>query len=73
MILDRIETEGGRDITESGDPTIDTSFRLREGLLWREDTLYLTGEKDQYDDFNYGVRYSIEFQNKEKPDEKEGD
>ena len=64
MILDRLETQVGRNITESGDPTIDTQLLLREGFLLKGGSLYLTGEKDRYDDFNYGVRFGIDFPNK---------
>lgn len=66
MIMDRFETQFGRDITESGDPTIDTQFRLTEDILWRGGALYLTSEKDRYDDFNYGVRFLVQIKNKEK-------
>jgi translocation and assembly module TamB len=66
MIMDRFETQFGRDITESGDPTIDTQFRLTEDILWKGGTLYLTSEKDRYDDFNYGVRFLVTIKNKEK-------
>lgn len=66
MIMDRFETQFGRDITASGDPTIDTQFRLTEDILWKGGTLYLTSEKDRYDDFNYGVRFLVKIKNKEK-------
>jgi hypothetical protein len=59
-IMERLETEVGRDITESGDPTIDSRLRLRENLLWEGSTLYMTSGKDRYDDFNYGFRFTIE-------------
>lgn len=65
MILDRLETQVGRDITESGDPTIDMSLRLKEQFLLEGGTLYLTSEKDRYDDVNYGARFGLEFLNKD--------
>jgi translocation and assembly module TamB len=66
MIMDRFETQFGRDITESGDPTIDMTFRMTEDILWKGGTLYLTSEKDRYDDLNYGVRFLVQIKNKEK-------
>jgi hypothetical protein len=65
-ILDRFETQVGRDITRDGDPTIDSQFRLTEDVLWEGGSLYLTSEKDRYDDFNYGVRFVVKFGNKKK-------
>jgi translocation and assembly module TamB len=69
MILDRFETTIGRDITDTGEPTVESTFRLGEGFLWEGDTLFLTGEKDRYDEVNYGVRLTVEFRDKEKGDE----
>ena len=66
MLLDRLETQVGRDITEKGDPTIDISLQLREQFLLKGGSLYLTGEKDRYDDSNYGVRFGLDFLNKEE-------
>jgi translocation and assembly module TamB len=66
MIMDRFETQFGRDITESGNPTIDMTFRMTEDILWKGGTLYLTSEKDRYDDVNYGVRFLVQIENKEK-------
>jgi hypothetical protein len=69
MIQDRFETYFGRDITEKGDMTIESTFRLKDEVFWKGDTLYLTGEKDKYDDINYGVRLTVEFQDNERTSE----
>jgi translocation and assembly module TamB len=66
MIQDRFETFIGRDISEKGDMTIDSTFRLKEEVFRKGDTLYIVGEKDKYDDVNYGVRLIVEFQDDEE-------
>lgn len=61
-ILDRFEVEVGRGVTRTGDETIDTQFRLAEGVLRDGDVLYLTAEKDTFDDVNAGVKIVFRFQ-----------
>jgi len=42
------------------------TFRMTEDILWKGGALYLTSEKDRYDDLNYGVRFLVQIKNKEK-------
>jgi hypothetical protein len=61
-IVDRFEVEVGRGVTRSGDETIDTQFRLAEHVIRAGDVLYLTAEKDTFDDVNAGVKLVFRFQ-----------
>ncbi len=60
-LLDRFEVEIGRDVTKKGDETIDAQFRLKKDLVREGDTLYVTTEKDIYDEFNLGLKFVIRF------------
>jgi translocation and assembly module TamB len=60
-ILDRFEIEVGRDITQKGEESLETRFRLTEGVFRKKDTLYITGEKDVFDYYNAGVRIVFRF------------
>jgi len=66
MIQDRLETFIGREITEKGDMTVESTFQLKKEVFWKGDTLYVVGEKDKYDDINYGVRLTVEFHGDEE-------
>jgi translocation and assembly module TamB len=61
FILERFDVQVGRALTQAGDETIDASFRLVDGLVGRDSTLFLTGEKDAYDFYNAGVRLVFRF------------
>src|SRR5690606_26046163 len=58
-IIDRFEIEMGRDVSSTGRETLEVRFRLVEDVLFDEDTLYLVGERDKYDDYNAGLRIVI--------------
>ena len=60
-IADRFELEIGRGVTEKGEPTIDTQFLMFDEVLWRNGDLYLTSEKDIYDDYDAGVKFVVKF------------
>jgi len=60
-ILDRFDAEVGRDITQKGEESLEARFRLTEGVLRKNDTLYITGEKDVFDYYNAGVRIVFRF------------
>jgi len=60
-VLDRFELDFGRQLSKSGDETIEAQFRLVEGLFLPGDRLYLTSEKDMYDNFNFGVKIVFRF------------
>lgn len=60
-LLDRLEMDVGRAVTQQGEPTVDVRLKLADGL-WKKDTsLYLTGEKDNWDYYNAGVRLVVHF------------
>lgn len=55
-ILDRFDFEMGRDLSRSGRETWEARFRMKRDLLTRSDALYLTGEQDQWEHYNLGLR-----------------
>jgi translocation and assembly module TamB len=61
-ILDRFELDFGRDVTKSGEQTIESSFRLSKYTTGTGRVYYLTGEKDKYDAYNYGLRLVFRFE-----------
>lgn len=60
-LLERFEVEIGRQITASGQGTVDAQFRLKEGVFLPGDRLYITSEKDVFDSFNVGVKLVFRF------------
>jgi autotransporter translocation and assembly factor TamB len=60
-LLDRFDVEFGRRVTRKGEETIDAQFRLADKLMGERDTLYLTGERDDYDYYNLGVKIVFRF------------
>ena len=60
-IIDRFEVEVGRSITQRGEETIHSQFRLSQDILVDGDTLYLTGERDYFDYFNGGIKFVFRF------------
>ncbi len=60
-VLERFDVELGRSVTRAGDETINARFRIADGVLRQGDTLYLTGEKDVFDQYNAGVRIVFRF------------
>ena len=61
-ILDRFELDFGRDITKSGEQTVESAFRLSEYTTGTGKMYYLTGEKDKYDAYNYGLKLVFRFE-----------
>ena len=61
-ILDRFDLEYGRDVTKSGEETIEGSFRLSDQETGKRKVYYLTAEKDKYDAYNYGLRLVFRFE-----------
>ncbi|MDP1602659.1 MAG: translocation/assembly module TamB domain-containing protein, partial [Legionella sp.] len=53
---DRIELQIGREMTRSGSVTIDARLLLRNNPIGDASTLYLTSEKDIYDQYNAGLK-----------------
>ncbi len=60
-IMERLQINIGREITKQGDDTIEARFLLKNGLLTKNDSLYLTAEKDVWDDYNGGLRLIFRF------------
>jgi translocation and assembly module TamB len=61
-ILERFELNYGRDVTKSGDQTVESSFRLSEYTTETGKMYYLSGEKDKYDAYNYGLKVVFRFE-----------
>ena len=56
QVLDRLELDIGRAVTQQGEETVDARFRMADHF-WNSDTsLYLTADKDIWDYYNGGVR-----------------
>ena len=60
-ILDRFDVEVGRGITQSGEETINSQFRIAEDVFTENDSVYLTGERDYFDYYNGGVKFVFRF------------
>ncbi|MGB5749222.1 MAG: translocation/assembly module TamB domain-containing protein [Desulfobacterales bacterium] len=60
-ILDRFDVEVGRAITQKGEDTIHSQFRLADDVLVEGDGLYLTGERDYFDYYNGGIKFVFRF------------
>jgi len=60
-ILDRFDIEVGRAITQQGEDTIHSQFRLADDVLVEGDGLYLTGERDYFDYYNGGIKLVFRF------------
>ena len=60
-ILDRFDVEIGRGITQKGEETIHSQFRLADEVLLDGDSLYLTGERDYFDYYNGGIKLVFRF------------
>lgn len=60
-VLERFDLEFGRQISGSGQETVEASFRLMEGLLLPGDRLFLVSEKDRYDNVNVGIKVVFRF------------
>ena len=60
-VLERFELELGRDVTQKGEETLQAQFRLTQGIFQKNDTLYITGEKDVFDYYNAGLRIVFRF------------
>jgi translocation and assembly module TamB len=60
-ILERFELDIGRQISSSGQNTMEAQFRMVEGLLLSGDRLFITSERDMYDNYNMGVKIVFRF------------
>ncbi len=55
-LLDRFELDVGRNVSRSGEETIEARFRLKRGMIAPSDILFLTGERDEFEHYNVGLR-----------------
>jgi len=60
-VLERFDLDIGRQITSRGEDTVEAQFRLIEGLLLPGDRLFITSERDVYDNYNVGVKIVFRF------------
>lgn len=60
-ILDRLQLEIGRNITQQGEETIDAQFVLIENFNKGQNAILLTGEKDVWGKYNGGLRLVFKF------------
>ncbi|MEZ6003933.1 MAG: translocation/assembly module TamB domain-containing protein [Planctomycetota bacterium] len=58
-LLDRLEIYSGREVSESGLGTLEAMFRLRGEGDGRGKALWVTAERDRYDDVNFGLRFVL--------------
>jgi hypothetical protein len=61
-LLDRFELDMGRNVTRSGDQTLESTFRLTEQPAGTGIAYYLSAEKDKYDAYNYGLKVVFRFE-----------
>jgi outer membrane protein assembly complex protein YaeT len=55
-VFDRFDFEAGRNVSSSGEETWEARFRVAEGIFGTRDSLFLTGDRDQFDHYNGGLR-----------------
>ena len=60
-LLDRFELDYGRGLTRSGEQTVESAFRLTDRSEGTGRIYYLSGEKDRYDAYNYGLKLVFRF------------
>jgi translocation and assembly module TamB len=60
-IVDRFDVEVGRSITQRGEETIHSQFRIADDILVDGDGLYITGERDYFDYYNGGIKFVFRF------------
>ncbi len=61
-ILDRFILDFGRGVTKSGDQTVEAAFQLSKQETGKRKVYYLSGEKDKYDAYNYGLKLVFRFE-----------
>jgi translocation and assembly module TamB len=61
-IFDRFELDYGRGVTKSGEQTVESTFRLSKQTIRTGKIYYLSGEKDKYDAYNYGLKLVFRFE-----------
>ena len=57
-LLDRLEITTGREVSESGLGTLEAMFRLSEQAAKERRALWITAERDRFEDMNFGLRWT---------------
>jgi autotransporter translocation and assembly factor TamB len=60
-LLDRLQLQIGRNITQKGEETMEAEFLLAEDIYNGDNAILLTGEKDVWDKYNAGLRLVFKF------------
>ncbi len=60
-LLDRLDIQIGRNITEKGNETIDANFLIADRVIRNKGSLYITSEKDIFDSYNLGLKIVVRF------------
>ncbi|MCA9002921.1 MAG: translocation/assembly module TamB domain-containing protein, partial [Planctomycetes bacterium] len=58
-LFDRFEFNMGREVSESGLGTLEAMFRLDGDSSGRGRALWITAERDRYEDVNFGLRFVL--------------
>lgn len=58
---DLLEVQTGGDVSETGTETTTARLRVWKGIFSDNSSLYITGERDIYDFYNFGVRLLFRF------------
>ncbi|MDD5759513.1 MAG: translocation/assembly module TamB domain-containing protein, partial [Desulfobulbaceae bacterium] len=61
LLLDLLEVDVGRAVTQQGEPTLDAKIKLADDVWLVDTSYYLTGEKDIWDYYNAGLRAVFHF------------
>jgi autotransporter translocation and assembly factor TamB len=60
-LLDRLQLNIGQDVSRNGNETLAAQYRLTKNWLTDRDIVYLTSERDIYDDYNAGAKIVFQF------------
>ena len=60
-LVDRFEFVSGEEISKGGVSTFEGKFRLLDDWVSERDSLYLVGERDVWEHFNFGMRLVFKF------------
>jgi translocation and assembly module TamB len=60
-LQDRLELQIGRELTRSGSVTVDARLLFKKDPIAHDSSLYITSEKDIYDQYNAGLKILFKF------------
>lgn len=58
-VFDRFEFTTGREVSDSGLGTLEAMFRMKGEASGRGKALWITAERDRYEDINFGLRFIL--------------